>query len=308
MTAWIKAYQGKCSGATINYNPTGSGDGVTAFLNKQVDFAGSDAALNASAGEVSGAQKACGSTPLDLPMVGGPIAIGYKLNGVNKLVLNGPTLAEIFLGKIKTWNDPAIKKLNPGANLPSVKIAPFYRSDSSGTTFNFENYLAANAGSVFKATPDKDSSGAGFAGQGKSGSQGVAQATSTTNGGIGYFEYSYAVQSGLNTVDVDNGGGPVQISPDAASAMLASAKIVGKGNDLSLQLDYATKAKGAYPITLVTYEIACTKYKTSSDAQKVRAFLSYTVDAGQSALKQQGYAPLPTSLQSKVKAAVGSIS
>jgi phosphate transport system substrate-binding protein len=308
MTTWIKDFQKQCSGATVNYNPTGSGDGVQAFISNQVAFAGSDAALGTTAGATQQAQKRCGSTPLDLPMVGGPIALGYKLSGVSKLVLDGPTVAKIFLGHIKTWNDPAIAALNKGAKLPATKITPFYRSDASGTTFNFENWLAATAKSVFKTAPDKDSSTANFAGQGKTGSQGVAQAAASTNGGIGYFEYSYAVQSGLNTVDIDNGGGAVPVSPNSASAMLASSRVTGSGSDLTMNLDYATKAKGAYPITLVTYEIVCSKYKSGSDAQKVKNFLSYLVGSGQSALKQQGYAPLPTSLQSRVKAAVATIS
>jgi phosphate transport system substrate-binding protein len=308
MTTWIKDFQKQCGGATVNYNPTGSGAGVQAFVGNQVAFAGSDAALSATQGATKQAQARCGSTPLNLPMVGGPIALGFKLTGVSKLVLDGPTVAKIFLGKITTWNDPAIAALNKGAKLPATKITPFYRSDASGTTFNFESFLAATAKSVFTTAPNTDSSTANFAGQGKTGSQGVAQATASTNGSIGYFEYSYAVQSGLPTVDIDNGSGPVQISPDAASAALASAKVVGKGQDLTMQLDYATKAEGAYPITLVSYEIVCSKYKSSADAQKVKDFLTYLVGPGQSSLKQQGYAPLPSALQSKVKAAVASIS
>lgn len=307
MTEWIKTFQSQCSDATVNYNPTGSGAGVEAFTNRQVQFAGSDAALSATPGATAQARKACGSTALDLPMVGGPIAIGYKLDGVNKLVLDGPTLAKIFLGRITSWNDPAIAALNKGVTLPAKKITPFYRSDSSGTTYNFESYLAATAKSVFTASPNTDSSTAKFAGQGKTGSQGVAQATSSTEGGIGYFEYSYAVQSGLNTVDIDNGSGPVQISPDSGSIAVASAKIVGKSPDLTLQIDYATNAKGAYPITLVSYEIVCSTYKNSGDAQKVKDFLNYTVGGGQGALKQLGYAPLPASLQSKVKQAINNI-
>jgi phosphate transport system substrate-binding protein len=308
MTTWINAYQKQCTGATVNYNPTGSGDGVTAFINKQVQFAGSDAPLSATQGAAQQATKACGSTALDLPMVGGPIAVGFKLSGVTKLVLDGPTLAKIFLGQVKTWNDPAIAKLNPGAKLPATEITPFYRSDSSGTTFNFENYLSATAKSVFTATPDTDSSGAGFAGQGKNGSQGVAQAVSTTNGGIGYFEYSYAVQSGLPTVDVNNGSGPVSISPDNASIAINAAKVVGKSPDLTLQINYATKATGAWPINLVTYEIVCSKYKNSSDATAVKDFLNYLIGPGQASLKQQGYAPLPSSLASRVKASIAGIS
>jgi phosphate transport system substrate-binding protein len=309
MTTWIKDYQQSCSGATINYNANGSGDGVTDFTGNQTAFAGSDAALDPTAGEVAAAQKRCGSTPLDIPMVVGPLAVGFKLSGVSKLVLDGPTLAKIFLGQITTWNDPAITALNSSANLPSTKITPFYRSDSSGTTKNFESYLAASAPSVFTATPDKDSSGAHFAGQGKTGSQGVAQATSTTEGGIGYFEYSYAVQSSLSTVDVDNGSGsPIQISPDTASATVGTAPVVGKGSDLTLKLDYAEKNAGAYPIVLVTYEIVCSHYANATTGKNVKAFLTYLAIGGQSTLKQQGYAPLPAALLAKVTTAAASIS
>jgi phosphate transport system substrate-binding protein len=308
MTQWINAYQKACPNATVNYNPTGSGDGVTAFINKQVQFAGSDAPLSATQGATAQASKACGSKALDLPMVGGPIAVGYKLSGVKSLTLDGPTLAKIFLGKITMWNDPAIAALNSGVKLPATKITPFYRQDSSGTTYNFESYLAATAKSIFTATPDTDSSGAGFAGQGKTASQGVAQAVSQTNGGIGYFEYSYAVQTGLATVNVNNGSGPVQISPDNASIAINAAKLVGKAPDLTLQINYATKAKSAWPINLVTYEIVCSKYKNSSDAKAVKDFLNYLIGAGQNSLKQQGYAPLPSSLASKVKASIAGIS
>ena len=140
-------------------------------------------------------------------MVVGPIAIAYKRQRVNKLILTGEVTAKIFLGKIKTWNDPAIKALNPGVTLPSTKSPSFYRSDSSGTTQNFEKYLAATAPTVFTATPDKDSSKAGFAGQGKAKSQGVAAAIAATEGSIGYVEYSFAVSSGLNAAEIDNGGG-----------------------------------------------------------------------------------------------------
>ncbi len=308
MDAWRKAYQSACSGATVNYNPTGSGDGVTAFTKGQVDFAGSDSALDPTKGEIAAAQKRCGSVPLDLPMVVGPIAIAYKLKGVSKLVLDGPTLAKIFLGKIKTWNDPAIAKLNSGATLPATKITVFYRSDSSGTTQNFEKYLAATASSIFTSTPDKDSSKAGFAGQGKAKSQGVADATSKTEGGISYTEFSYAVSSGLSTAEIDNGSGPVQLSNATASTAAGAAKVVGTGSDLSLKIDYATKAKGAYPLILVTYEVVCTKYGKPATGTFVKHFLNYTVSGGQAGLAQLGYAPLPAALQTKVKAAIATIS
>ena len=308
MTAWTTAYQKACSGATINYNGTGSGAGVTSFNAGQVDFAGSDAALNASAGEVTAAQKRCSSTPLNLPMVVGPIALAYNLSGVSKLILTGDVTAKIFLGKITTWNDAAISALNPGATLPSTKITPVYRSDSSGTTKNFENWLSATAPTVFTSAPDKDSSKAGFAGVGKSGSTGVAAAVTSTPGAIGYVEYSYAVSGGLSTAEIDNGGGAVELSPATASAAALSATVVGTGSDLSLKLDYATKTPGAYPVILVTYEIVCTKYTNSSTGTFVKNFLNYTSTGGQAGLPALGYAPLPAGLQTKVQASVATIS
>jgi len=306
MDAWRKAYTDACSGATINYNPIGSGDGIAAMTAGTVQFAGSDAALDPKE-ETPGVEKVCGSTPRNLPMVVGPIAIVYKLSGVDKLILNGPTIADIFLGKVKTWNDPEIKKLNPGVNLPSTDITPFYRSDDSGTTFNFESYLAATAPSIFTTTPDKVSKGAHFAGQGKTGSQGVADAVTQTEGGIGYVEFSYAVKGGLSTAEIDNGGGPVQLSAATASKTAGTAKIVGKGNDLSLSIDYAVKTPGAYPIVLVTYEIVCSKYKDSSTGTFVKNFLTYTINGGQQQLLQLGYAPVPSALAAKVKQSVAAI-
>jgi phosphate transport system substrate-binding protein len=308
INAWIAAYQKACPGATINYNPTGSGAGVTSFTTGLVDFAGSDSALDPTKGEVAAGQKRCGSVPLDLPMVVGPIAIAYKLKGVDKLALNGELIAKIFLGKITNWNDPAIAAVNSGVTLPATKISVFYRSDSSGNTQNFEKYLAATAPSVFTTTPDKDSSKAGFAGQGKAKSQGVAAAIAGVEGGIGYAEFSFAVSSGLSTASIDNGGGPVELTKDTASAAADSATVKGTGNDLSLKIDYATKTAGAYPLILVTYEVVCSKYKDAAKGTFVKNFLTYTADAGQTALAGLGYAPLPTALQTKVKDAVATIS
>jgi phosphate transport system substrate-binding protein len=309
INAWIKAYQTACSGATINYNPTGSGAGVTAFIANQDDFVGSDSALSVSAGEYSKSQARCASAPMDLPMVVGPIAVAYKLNGVDKLILNGEVTAKIFLGKVTTWNDPAITALNPGVTLPSTKISVFYRSDSSGTTQNFEKYLAATAPDVFTSTPDKDSSKAGFAGQGKAKSQGVSAAIAGTEGAIGYDEFSFAVSSGLQTAEIDNGGGPVELSKDTASAAAQAATVASSGaGDLSLKIDYAEKTPGAYPIILVTYEIVCTKYSNAATGTFVKNFLDYTANGGQAGLAALGYAPLPSALQTQVNASIATIS
>jgi phosphate transport system substrate-binding protein len=309
MEEWIKEFQAACSGTTITYNGTGSGAGVSNFIAKQDDFAGSDSALDPTKGEVAKAAAACGSPALNLPMVTGPIAIAYKVNGVSDLTLTPQLITKIFLGKITTWNDPAIKAVNANASLPSTPITVFYRGDSSGTTQNFERYLAANDPADFTAKPDKDSSKAGFAGQGKTGSQGVQQAIGSTEGGVGYVEWSFAVSGNLETAKVDNGAGPVELTADSAGAAVAAAKVAGNGGqDLTLKLDYTTKTSGAYPLILVTYEIVCSKYSDPKIGSLVKSFLTYTAGAGQKSLADLGYAPLPASIQAKVQAAVATIS
>ena len=309
MEQWIQDFQKKCSGTTVTYNGTGSGAGVSNFIAKQDDFAGSDSALDPAKDEVAKASAACGSPALNLPMVTGPIALAYKVNGVKDLTLTPQLIAKIFLGKITSWDDPAIKAANSGASLPATKITVFYRGDSSGTTQNFEKYLAANDPADFTSKPDKDSSKAGFAGQGKTGSQGVQQAIGSTEGSIGYVEWSFAVSGNLDTAKVDNGAGAVELTADSAGAAVAAAKVASNGGkDLTLKLDYATKASGAYPIILVTYEIVCSKYADAKIGSLVKSFLTYTAGDGQAALQDLGYAPLPTEIQSQVQAAVASIS
>jgi phosphate transport system substrate-binding protein len=308
MTAWINAYTKKCTGAKINYNPTGSGAGISSFNAGQVDFAGSDSPLDPTKGEVAAAQKRCSSAPLDVPMVVGPIALGFTLKGVKTLALTPDLIAKIFTGKITKWNDSAIKSENSGATLPSSTINVIYRSDASGTTQNFETYLAATAPSVFTATPAKDNASKVFTGQGKAKSQGVAAAISSTEGSIGYVEYSFAVGASLQTAAINSGSGPVELSKETASAAAAEATVAGTGDDLTLKLNYKPSAKNAYPLILVTYEIACTKYSSASTGTFVKNFLTYTSTDGQSLLAQQGYAPLPDSLKTKVNASVAKIS
>ena len=308
MEQWIKDFQDRCSGTTVTYNGTGSGAGVSNFIAKQDDFAGSDSALDPAKGEVAKASAACGSPALNLPMVTGPIAVAYKLGGVQNLTLTPQVITRIFLGSITSWDDPAIKALNPDASLPSTRVTVFYRSDSSGTTQNFEKYLAATDPAGWTTKPDKDSSKADFAGQGKTGSQGVQQAIGSSEGGIGYVEWSFAVSGNLDTAKIDNGAGPVELNADSAGAAVAAAKVAGNGGqDLTLKLDYATRTSGAYPIILVTYEIVCSKYSDPKIGSLVKSFLTYTVGDGQAVLKDLGYAPLPAEIQAKVQAAVATI-
>ena len=304
VNAWIKAYNKAC-GKTVVYSGGGSGQGVTDFTAGKVNFAGSDSALNPAKGEVAAATKECGSQAIDLPMVTGPIAVAFKLNGVKDLTLTPTTIAKIFTGKITKWNDPEIAGENKGVTLPSTKITVFFRSDESGTTQNFETYLNTAAPTDYKTEPSKTWAGTG---QGKTGSQGVQQALSTTEGGIGYIEWSYT--GGLSLAKVDNGAGGVALTADSAGKAVAAATAApNAAGDLTLKLDYATKAPGAYPIILVTYEIVCSKYKDATVGAAVKAFLTYTSSqAGQDLLTSVGSAPLPASILTQVQAEVAKIS
>jgi phosphate transport system substrate-binding protein len=306
MADWVQKYQGKCSGATVSYNATGSGAGVKQFTGGQVDFGGSDSALNAAKGEVDAAQKRCGSTPVDLPMVTIPITVAYNVKGLSDLTLTPDVTAKIFQGKITSWDDAAIKALNPNASLPSTKISVFFRSDESGTTQNFEKWLSAAAPSTYTAEPSKTWSEK--VGQGRQGNDGVQQGIKSIDGGVGYLEWSFAVSGGLNMAKIDNGGGPVELTPENVGKAISTATVAGTGDDLSLKLAYDTKVAGAYPITGVTYEIVCTKYSDASIGKRVKAFLTYTSTDGQDGLTDLGYAPLPADILAKVQAVVAKIS
>ncbi|MFE7896313.1 phosphate ABC transporter substrate-binding protein PstS [Streptomyces sp. NPDC057424] len=304
--AWVKQYTAACKNVQVNYNPTGSGAGITAFLQGQTAFAGSDSALKPE--EVEQSKKVCtGGQAIDIPMVGGPVAIGYNVEGVDNLVLDAPTLAKIFDSKITKWNDPAITKLNPDATLPDLKIQAFHRSDESGTTDNFTKYLKAAAPKDWTYEPGKAWEAKG--GQSAQGSSGLAQQVKQTPGAISYFELSYA-KDGMKTVSIDTGAPkPVEATLDNATRAIAAAKQVGTGKDLSLELDYATKAEGAYPITLVTYEIVCDKGNKADTLPAVKSFLGYMAsEDGQGVLEDAAYAPMPEEVITKVRETINGLS
>ncbi|MFE1247184.1 phosphate ABC transporter substrate-binding protein PstS [Streptomyces sp. NPDC058735] len=304
--AWVKQYTAACKNVQVNYNPTGSGAGITAFLQGQTAFAGSDSALKPE--EVEQSKKVCsGGQAIDLPMVGGPIAIGFNVPGVDSLVLDASTLAKIFDNKITQWNDPAIAKLNPDAKLPDLKIQAFHRSDESGTTDNLTKYLKAAAPNDWKYEPGKAWEAKG--GQSAQGSSGLAQQVKQTQGAISYFELSYA-KDGMKTVSIDTGASePVEATLDNATKAIAAAEQVGTGKDLALKLDYATKAEGAYPITLVTYEIVCDKGNKADTLPAVKSFLGYMAsEDGQGVLTDAAYAPMPDEVIAKVRETVNGLS
>ncbi|MFF5170066.1 MULTISPECIES: phosphate ABC transporter substrate-binding protein PstS [Streptomyces] len=307
MDLWVKNYMAACSGVEVNYSSSSSGEGIVAFNQGTVGFAGSDSALKPE--EVAASKKICKTGQgINLPMVGGPIAVGFHLEGVDKLTLDAPTLAKIFDTKIKKWNDPAIAKLNEGAKLPDKPIQAFHRSEDSGTTQNLGKYLNAAAPSDWKYEAEKKWPAPG--GQAASGSSGIASQVKAVDGSIGYFELSYAKSQEITTVDINTGGAaPVEATSENASKAIAAAKVKGTGKDLALDLDYTTKAEGAYPLVLVTYEVVCDTGNKADTLGTVKSFLTYTASAeGQKVLTDAGYAPIPEAINAKVRETVAGLS
>ncbi|MEI6620604.1 MAG: phosphate ABC transporter substrate-binding protein PstS [Actinomycetes bacterium] len=306
MSEWVNAYQSACTGSTIEYQANGSGAGIIDFNNSQTSFAGTDSAVKDA--DLTAANTRCGGGPaINIPMVGGAITAAYNVSGVSSLILTPGVLAKIFSNKITTWNDPAIAAINPGVALPSAAIVQFHRSDSSGTTDNFTKYLAATAKADWTTATGKDWVAPG--GQGAKGNDGVAAAVKSTANAIGYMELSFAQDAKLNVASIDNGGGPVAPTAATGSAAIALATVTGTGNNLALSIDYATKAPGAYPLVLVTYEFTCQKGLPSGQVTLTKSFLTYTASApAQAKLATAGYVPIPTTLLTKVNTAVAAIS
>jgi phosphate transport system substrate-binding protein len=305
MAEWINAFQTKNSGVTIDYQANGSGAGIQDFINNQTSFAGSDSALKPE--EQTGADARCtGGKAINIPMVGGAIAVAYNVEGVDKLTLTPEVIAGIFNSSITKWNDPKIADLNSGVTLPDAPIAQFHRSDESGTTANFTNYLAATAPDIWTYEVGKAWTAPG--GQGSKGSDGVASSLTSTPNSVGYVELSFVDGTSLKAAQVDNGGGAVEATSPNAAKSIESATIVGEGEDLALKLDPTIKTAGAYPIVLVTYEITCSKGLAADQLAVVKPFLQYTASAeGQGILEGIGYVPITGDLLTKVQASVESL-
>jgi phosphate transport system substrate-binding protein len=295
-----------CPGKNLSYNPTGSGAGREQFLAGHVDFAGSDSPLKTS--QVDSAVQRCHGNPAwHLPLVFGSVAVAFHLEGVNSLVLNGDLLAKIFSGQITRWNDPAITALNQGMTLPDLDIRPIYRSDSSGTTDNFQQYLTAAAPQSWAKGVGSEFQGG--VGEGAAKSAGVAQAVAATPGAIGYVEKGFADEAGVPYAQVDSGTGPVAPTEAAARLAIDGASFAGQGNDLLLDLNsiYSASQPGVYPLVQATYEIVCSQGDDRRTAAAVRSFLSVAVNHGQSGLSAVGYIPLPDKFKERLLAAIRAI-
>jgi phosphate transport system substrate-binding protein len=304
--AWTAGFQQANSGATVNYDPSGSGAGVEQFLAGAVNFAGSDAYLD-DAGLTSSKKVCGGKTAIEVPDYISPIALVYNLPGVDKLQLSPATAAKIFAGKITKWNDPAIKADNPDATLPGDSITAVHRSDDSGTTENFTDWLHQTAGSSW--TDEAAETWPFKSGEGANGTSGVIEAVKNGKGAIGYADASQAGDLGKASIKV----GSAYVAPEAAAAAKAadvSKRVPGRAdNDMALEINRTTTESGAYPLVLVSYAIACPTYKDKKTADLVKGYLTYVVSSdGQAAAgKTAGSAPLSSSLSGDASDAVKQI-
>ena len=306
MAAWRAGFQSTNPDVNVNYDPVGSGGGRTQFLTGGVQFAGSDAALTDD--EITKSKTTCvGGQAIDLPVYISPIVVVFKLAGVKSLNMSPAVIAGIFSQKIKKWNAPEIAADNPGVTLPDLAISPVNRSDDSGTTSNFTDYLAATATTAWPYKPAGVWPVAG--GQSAQGTSGVIQ---TVQGGNGTITYADASKAGdLGTVKIKVGDKWVAFSAKGAAAVVdASPRVAGRiKTDIAVKLDRTVATAGAYPLVLVSYEVACTVYPDATKGGLVKGFVGYVAsDAGQTAAASAaGSAPISKALSTEVQAAVASI-
>jgi phosphate transport system substrate-binding protein len=303
VSEWASRFKDS-SGTTVNYQPVGSGAGIAQLTAGTVDFAGSDAVMKpeeVAAGRDKG-------TPVHLPIALGAVTVSYNLDGVDRgLRLDGPTIAEIYLGRVTKWNDDAIASLNPGVDLPDTDITVCHRSDESGTTKNFTEFLV-DYSRAWADGPGSDKSVQWPTGTGARGNDGVAGCVKQTPGAVGYVEQAYALQNNFTTAAVKNKTGAwIEPSLEATSA-------AGEGANPPASLEFSTiNADGAksYPITAVTFQIvwqdACKAGVSSEAAANLKAWLTYILGDGQQVAPDLEYAALPASIQSRAQAKVDAL-
>jgi phosphate transport system substrate-binding protein len=291
----------KSKGLTINYQAVGSGQGISDLTNKSVDFAGSDPPMKDE--EIAAAKK--NGEPVHVPTAFGAITVSYNLSGVKTgLRLDGATIADIYLGKVKKWNDPEIAKQNPGVSLPSSSITVVHRSDESGTTKGFTGFLQGYS-PQWKSKVGSDKTVKWPTGTGAKGNDGVAAAVKQTPGSIGYVEQAYALQNNFTFASVKNKSGKY-IAPT-----LASVTASGDGVKIPADLRFTiidSPNPTAYPISsqtfIVAYKDPCKAGADKTKAAGLVRFLNYVLGPGQDTIKKLSYAPLPASIDAKAKTAV----
>jgi phosphate transport system substrate-binding protein len=294
----ISAFKSVQPNMTVNYGSGGSGKGRTDLASGVVNFAGSDSPIPAA--EQANFK---GKTVLYFPVFLGPITVSYNLSGVSSLKLDATVLAEIFSGKITSWNNSAIAALNSGVSLPSTPITLAVRSDSSGTTQNFSLYLMTAAASDWSLGSSSTIKWPSTARAGN-GNPGVAQIIKSTPGAIGYVDYADAKASGLTFASIKNSSGSY-IAPSPSSASAAGNGITVASN-LTFHAVDSPNAQ-AYPITYQSWVLVYATQPNANDAAMLKAYIGYLIGAGQQLLGGLGYAPLPSSLQAQAQAQLSMI-
>ncbi|MFV0429277.1 MAG: phosphate ABC transporter substrate-binding protein PstS [Arachnia sp.] len=304
--AWAQGFQTTVApDATVNYAPEGSGAGREAFMGGGADYAGSDRAFTLEE-NIAGSFGKCTDTSIayDIPVYISPVAVVFNVDGVDSLNLDATTLAAIFKGDITNWNDPAISALNEGVTFPDLTITAVHRSDESGTTENFTDYLAEIGGQVWDAEPDKAWPYEG--GEAAKGTSGVVGAVTNGVGTIGYADASQAGDLGVANIGSDGTFNPP--TPEAAAQLVETSPIEeGRAeHDLAIALD---REGDGYPIILVSYEIVCAEYQDAATAELVKAYVSYVIsDEGQAvAAENAGSAPLSANLAGQAQAAIDAV-
>lgn len=308
MNAWTNGFSTLNPKVQVQYASVGSGAGRAGLLAGATEFAGSDAYLKDE--EVARSKEACGPQgAINIPTYISPISIAFNLPGIKELNLDAATLAKVFSGSITSWRDPSIKALNPEVALPDVPMTVVARSDDSGTTENFTDYLHAAAPKDWNHDPSGSWPG-GLGSEQAQGNSGVVTTVSRTSGALTYADDSL-VDVSLGKVKLKVGDSFVPVSGKAAAiAVSASKRVPGRhANDIALELDRTTTKPGAYPMVLVSYFIVCSGYTDPNSLELIKAFAQYIVsDEGQEiAAESAKSAPMPAELASEAATAIDSI-
>jgi phosphate transport system substrate-binding protein len=307
---WRANYQDD-SGNTVNYEEVGSGTGRENFNSGAYSFAGSDSYLNDDEGELSAAKEQCnGEDPIEVPAYVSPIAVAFNLEGIDSLNMSAETVANIFNGTITKWNDDAIAADNEDVDLPDTAIAIIHRSDDSGTTTTFTDYLFKASNGAWATESDGLWPEDLNTGQGLEGTSGVIGGITDTDGAIGYADESAVGDLGVVAIGVgDSFNAPT--AEGAALVVANSPRAEGRSDvDMAIDIDRLITDEGAYPLLLTSYLIACQHYDDSSTADAVKGFLAYVVstDGQQAAADETGSAPLDDALQAEAAGIVDKIS
>ncbi|MGE5063556.1 MAG: phosphate ABC transporter substrate-binding protein PstS [Myxococcales bacterium] len=296
LSAWAADYQ-KQSGIGVNYQSIGSGGGISQVEAGTVDFGATDQPL--------ASDELAKNNLAQFPVVIGGIVAVVNIPGLNagQLKLTGPVLADIFAGKVKTWNDPVITKLNSGMTLPGANIAVVHRSDGSGTTFNFTHYLS-QVSPTWKSGPGEGKTVNWPGGVGGKGNEGVATYVKQIPNSIGYVEYAYVVQNHMVFAQLQNAAGTF-VSPSAATFSAAAESADWKNaKDFNLVMTNAP-GQNAYPITASTFILMPKQPKDKAKSDAALAFFKYALEHGQDQANKLDYVPLPAALVQQIESYVG---